>query len=134
MVLSWIEKGYELQWINWAPPPKIEKNSPSAIAQESFVTSAVEEMLAAGAISILPKGERPEVVSPLEVVPKRKKGKFRLIINTRYVNKYLVKKKFKFEGLKKLSDLAEKGHHAVSFDLTSGYCHVELHPRTRTYT
>jgi len=35
--------------------------------------------------------------------------------------------------LKDLSDLAEKGDHAISFDLTSGYYHVELHPRTRTY-
>ena len=43
----------------------------------------------------------------------------------RYVNEYPVKKKFKFEGLKDLSDLGEKGDHAVSFDLTSGYDHVE---------
>jgi len=35
------------------------------MAQKSFLTSAVKEMLAAEAISILPKGERPEVVSPL---------------------------------------------------------------------
>ena len=58
-VLSWIEKGYGLQWIDGAPPPKISRNSPSALAHESFVTSAVEEMLAAGAISILPKVEMP---------------------------------------------------------------------------
>ena len=75
--------------------------------------SAVQEMLAAGAISILPKGERQEVVSPLGVVPKDTEGKFRLIINVRYVNEYLVKKKFKFEGLKYLSNLAEKGDHGV---------------------
>ncbi len=74
LVLSWIEKGYELQWINGAPPPNISKNSPSALAQESFVTSAVKEMLAARAISILPKGERTEVVSPLGVVPKGTEG------------------------------------------------------------
>jgi hypothetical protein len=83
LVLSWIEKDYELQWINGAPPPKIEKNSPSAMAQESFVTSAIEEMLAPGAISILPKGERPEVVSPLAAVPTGEEGKFRRIINMR---------------------------------------------------
>ncbi len=45
----------------------------------------------------------------------------------------MVKKKFKFEGLKDLSDLVEKGDHAISFDLTSGYYYVELRPRTRTY-
>jgi hypothetical protein len=90
-------------------------------------------MLAARAISILPKGERPKVMSPLGVVPKGTEEKFRLVINMRYVNKYLVKKMFKFEGLNHLSDLAEKGDHAVSFDLTSGYYHMELHPRTRTH-
>jgi hypothetical protein len=74
------------------------------------------------------------VVSPLGVVPKGTEGKCRLIINMRYVKEYLVKKRFKFERLKNLLDLAEKGDHAVSFDLTSGYYHVELHPRTRTYT
>jgi len=91
-------------------------------------------MLAAGVVSILPKGERPEVVSPLGVVPKGTESKFRLIINMSYVNEHLVKQKFKFEGLKDLVDMAEKGDHAVSFDLTSGYYHVGLHPRTRTFT
>ena len=70
----------------------------------------------------------------MEVVPKGTEGKFRLKINMRYVNEYLVKKKFKFDGLKDLLDLAEKGDHVVSFDLTSGYYHVEMHPCTRTYT
>ena len=83
------------------------------------MTYEVKEMLAAGANSILPKGERLEVVSPLGVVPKGPEGKFTLIINMRYENEYMVKKKFKFEGLNDLSDLAEKGDHAVSFDLTS---------------
>ena len=81
-------------------------------------------MLATGAISILPKLERPIVVIPLGVVPKGTERKFRLIINTRYVNQNLVKKKFKFEGLKGMGNLAEKGDHAVSIDLTAMYYHV----------
>jgi hypothetical protein len=91
-------------------------------------------MLEVGAISKLPVGYKPEVVSPLEVAPKGKEGKFRLIINMSYVNDHLVTNKFKFEGLSDVADLAEKGDHAVSFDLTSRYYHVGLHPRTRTYT
>ncbi len=79
-VLSWIEKGYELQWIEGAPSPRIQKNSPLAMEHEVFVTSAMSEMLAAGTVSILPQGERPEVVIPLGVVPKGTEGKFRLII------------------------------------------------------
>ena len=133
-VLSWIERGYELQWLDRAPAPRMQKNSSSALEHAAFVTSAVAEMLTAGAIAVLPQGERPEVASPLGVAPKGSEGKFRLVINMKYVNEHLAKKKFKFEGLKDLADLAEKGDHAVSFDLTSGYYHVDLHPRTRTFT
>jgi hypothetical protein len=66
-------------------------------------------------------------------VPKKGAGKFRLTVNMRYVNGHLGKKAFKFEGLKDLSDLAERGDHAVSYDLMSGYYHVGLHPRSRTF-
>ncbi len=72
----------------WGTIPKIAKNSPSDLAQESFVTSAVEKMLAARAILILSKGERPEDVRPLGVVPKGTEGKCRLFVNMRYVKDY----------------------------------------------
>ena len=50
-----------------------------------------------------------------------------------HVNRHLGRKVFKFEGLKDLADLAEKGDYAVSYDLKSGYYHVGLHPRSRTF-
>ncbi len=67
------------------------------------------------------------------MVPKRGTDKFRLTVNMRYVNKHLGKKAFKFEGLKDLADLAERGDYAVSFDLMSGYYHVGLFQASRTY-
>ena len=51
----------------------------------------------------------------------------------RYVNWHLGKKVFMSEGLKDLADLAERGDHAVSYDMMSGYFHVGLHPRSRTF-
>ena len=101
---------------------------------ESFVSPALAEMLKAGAISKLPVGYMPEVISPLGVVHKGKEGKFRLIINMSYVRDHMVTNKFNFEGLSDLADFVEKEDYAVSFDLTSWYYHVGLHPRTRTYT
>ena len=98
-----------------------------------FVSGAIAEMLAENAVTELPPGEKPTVVSPLGVVPKRGTNKFRLTVNRRYVNRHLGKKVFKFEGLKDLADLAEEGDHAVSYDLMSGYYHVGLHPRSRTF-
>ena len=73
------------------------------------------------------------MVSPLGVVPKRGTDKFRLTVNMRYVTKHLGKKAFKFEGLKDLADLAERGDYAVSYDLMSGYYHVGLFQASRTY-
>jgi len=83
--------------------------APSAYEQHEFVSSAIVEMLAAYAVTLLSPGEKPTVVSPLGVV--------------------MV---FKSEGLKDLADLAEKGDYAVSYDLMSGYFHVDLRQRSRT--
>ena len=54
----------------------------------------------------LPPGEKPMVVSPLGVVPKRGNNGFRLTVNMRYVNRHVGKKVFKFEGQKDLADSA----------------------------
>jgi len=90
-------------------------------------------MLAADAVTFLPPGEKPSVVSPFGEVPKRGTDKFRLTVNMRYVKRPLGRKVFKFEGLKDLSDLAEKGDYAVPYDLMSGNYHVGLHLRSRTF-
>jgi hypothetical protein len=90
-------------------------------------------------VTMLPLGEKPWLVSPLRVVPKRGIDKFRLTVNMRYVNRHLGQKAFKFEGLKDLVVLAERwgggevGDHAVSYDMISKNYHVGLHPRSRTF-
>ena len=73
------------------------------------------------------------VASPLGVVSKRGTSKFRLMVSMRCVSWHLGKKVFKFERPRDLAELAEKGDHTVSYDLMSGYYHVGLHPRSRTY-
>ena len=59
--------------------------------------------------------------------------KKRLIWNGRYVNGYLQVKKFKYESLHMAKDLLGKGYRMWSFDLTSGYYHVELHRTAKPY-
>jgi len=103
------------------------KNSFSSLEHRQFVTNAVAEMVTEKAVTMLPPGEKPYVMSPLGVVPKRGIDKFRLTVNMRYVNLHLGQKVFNLEGLKDLGDLAERGDHAVSHDLMSGYYHVGLH-------
>jgi hypothetical protein len=90
-------------------------------------------MLAAHVVTLLPPGEKPTVVSSLGVVPKRGTSKFRQTVNMRYVYRHLGKKVFKFEGLKDMAGMAERGDHAFFYDLMSGYYHLGLHPMSRTF-
>ncbi len=78
VVMQWIEHGYSLMWTSEAPQQRELKNAPSALEHHEFVTTAVAEMVAEKAITMLPPGEKPWVVSPLGVVPKKGADKFRL--------------------------------------------------------
>jgi hypothetical protein len=127
--MDWIEEGYRLLWAVVAPLTKEMANVPSSAEHRDFVSGAIAEMLAGNAVTLLPPCERPWVVSPLGVVRKPRTNKFGLAVNMRYVNRHVGNKAFKFEGLKDLADLAEKGDYAVSYDLMSGYYHVGLHPK-----
>jgi len=48
-------------------------------------------------------------------------------------SRHLGQKAFKFKGLKDLANVAERGDHAVSYGLMSGYYQVGLHPRSMTF-
>jgi hypothetical protein len=131
--MDWIDNGYRLLWETAAPAAKESLNAPSAFEHKDFVNDAIKEMVESGALTRLPRGQRPTVVSPIGVVTKPHSDKLRLVINMRYVNKHLAKKVFKFEGLADLADMAEKGDYSVSYDLKSAYYHVGLHPITRRF-
>ena len=131
--MKWIEHGYDLVW-NKSPPLARElSNNKSSRDHSDFVTKAISDMIKAGAASVLPSGVIPTVVSPLGVVTKSHSTKLRLVIDMRYVNEHLTKRVFKFEGLSDLSDMSEKGDYSLSYDLTSGYYHVPLHPLSRRF-
>ena len=131
--MRWIEYGYDLVWDKFPPLARELRNNRSSADHSDFVTKAVSDMIEAGAASALPPGVKPTVVSPLGVVTKSHSTKLRLVVDMRYVNDHLTKRVFKFEGLSDLSDMSEKGDYSLSYDLTSGYYHVALHPLSRRF-
>ena len=64
--------------------------------------------------------------SPLSVV-QNDSGKQRLVIDLRYVNQFLPIQKFKYEGLNLVPQLFRKEDFFFTFDLKSGYRHVDIH-------
>ena len=65
----------------------------------------------------------PFCVNPLTVAEGKK---LRLVIDLRHVNDFLVKPKFKYEDLRSLSQVLDEGHCFFTFDLKSGYHHVDI--------
>ena len=74
----------------------------------------------------------PHVVNPLSVSI-QPNGKKRLILDLRYINNFLIKRKVKYEDWKVALSYFQKGSFMIAFDLKSGYHHVEIHPDHLTF-
>ena len=75
---------------------------------------------------------QPYVCSPLSVVI-NDSGKKRLVINLPYLNRYLWKEKFKYEDLRTVMQMFSPNDYMFSFDLKSGYHHVDIYPEHWQY-
>ena len=128
-VIDIITSGYRLPFLA-LPPAVCARNHRSAFEHASFVEEAIQELVESGCAIGVPTF--PVVCSPLQVVV-NVKGKRRLVIDLRYVNQYLRLIKFKYEGLNLIPMLFSKGDYAFSFDLKSGYHHVDIHKDSQTY-
>ena len=121
-IIRTIEHGYVLP-LKSEPTPYVQGNHHSAIKNSSFVQQSLAELTVSECIVQVPK--LPHVCSPLSVV-ENKTGKKRLVINLRHLNRFLWKQKFKYEDLRVAMLLLNKGEFLFSFDLKSGYHHVDI--------
>ncbi len=128
-VLGIIESGYVLP-LKAEPTPYSRKNQVSAFQNGAFVQESINDLLATGCILEVPSA--PHIRSPLSVVVSSS-GKKRLVVNLRHLNRFLWKQKFKYEDLRVAMALFEKGDYLFSFDLKSGYHHVDIRPIHYTY-
>ena len=118
-----VTKGYSLPFI-MLPGSKHQTNHNSALANASFVESAIRELVSARCV--VESNICPVVCSPLSVVV-NPSGKQRLVLDLRYVNQFLPNRKFKYEGLELVPSLFSRGDFFTTFDLKSGYHHVDMH-------
>ena len=128
-ILSVISKGYCLPFVQ-TPQRAHLPNNKSALAHSTFVHNAIEELLIYKRVSEV--SQLPFVVNPLSV-PVQRSGKKRLILDLRHVNQYLEKQKIKYEDWKVGLYYFQKGHFMISFDLKSGYHHIDIHPAFQTF-
>ena len=103
-------------------------NNRSALGDSDFVESVIQELLRVG--SIVSCTCPPDVVNPLSVSV-QSSGKKRLILDLRHVNFFVKKSKIKFEDAQCMLNLiigeSPSNLWAYSFDIKSGYHHVEIY-------
>ena len=121
-ILSFVKEEYKLPFFAF-PEPAAFKNNRSALEHEEFVKSALEVLCQSG--RVIRYSEPPYVVNPLSVSVQAN-GKKRLILDLRYVNRHLQKKRMKYEDWKVAVSYFEVGAYMFTFDLNSGYHHIEV--------
>ena len=124
-----ITEGYRLPFLR-LPDPLFQLNHRSALVNASFVSGAIDELVLGRCV--VECTSCPTVCSPLSVVTNAS-GKQRLVLDLRYVNQFLPERKFKYEGLELIPTLFESGDFFTTFDLKSGYHHVDLHEDSWPY-
>ena len=129
-VLNVIEYGYLIPFFE-SPTSKIMKNNSSAITHKSFVTSAINRLLETGVI-IDCHNSPPFVVNPL-TVSVNANGKERLILDLRHVNRFIERRKFKFEGVSEAIQFISSSGYCFKFDLKSAYHNIVIHEDHRKF-
>lgn len=126
-VVSMIETGYRLPFLQF-PPSCYLKNNLSALKHHEFVAQAITELLSNNCI--IEHTTPPLCVNPLTVAAGKK---LRLVIDLRHVNQYILKNKFKYEDLRSLSQIIEDSSWFFTWDLKSGYHHVDIAQEHQQY-
>ena len=106
------------------------KNNKSALNYSEFVLSAIQELKVNNVI--IETDSIPHVANPLSVAIQIS-GKKRLNLDLRYVNQFLWKSKIKVDDWNVALEYFKQGDFMFSFDLKSGYHHIEIFPAHTTY-
>ena len=122
-ILEIVNKGYSNPLLS-LPPTKYLKNNKSSLENAEFVRRSIDDLLRKGAIQELKNP--PRVVNPLTVA--QKDDKRRLVLDCRFINKYVHKQKCKIEGTETFVKYLAKATHLFGFDLKAGYHHVDVVP------
>lgn len=121
-IIDVIEFGYKIPFIS-VPPQFFAKNNRSSLNHPEFVESAISDLLIKRCI--VETEVQPYCCNPLTVSEGKK---LRLVLDLRHPNQYVQKFKFKYEDLSHIVQVLDKDQYYFSFDLESGYHHVDIFP------
>ena len=111
------------------PPPCFLPNNKSSLAHHEFVQEEISRLLRN---EYIVEHQNPVYcTNPLTVADNKKK--LRLVLDLRHVNPYLKRKSFRYDDLSILSKIVSENDYMTTFDLTSGYHHIDIYPMHQMY-
>jgi Reverse transcriptase (RNA-dependent DNA polymerase) len=128
-VLSWIEEGVGIDWVDGPPAPFHHGGCAVPPDAAGDWDALVSRLLLVGGLEYA-LDER--FVSRAFLVPK-KNGGWRLVVDLRWLNSHCVKQSVQYETLKSLRRFAMRNAWMVSFDLQDGYYHLAIKEEDRKY-
>jgi hypothetical protein len=138
-VLGLVRSGYKMKFSTapklTKPLAKFETRLPHD--QMEIVRKEVRGFLEKKAIRIVPQKEAEETLgfySKLFCVPKPGENKWRMIIDMRKLNKHILKKKFKMQGVKDVRSALQPKMFGAVIDISDAYYHVSINKKARRYT
>eukprot|EP01043_Picozoa_sp_COSAG02_P063596 COSAG02_NODE_9059_length_2345_cov_205.573019_1_plen_545_part_10 len=124
MVARWIAhpEGFQVDVPDRTPVDEPARPVQGVARQQ--LDESLQKLLRTRAVRVWAKSEgEPIFVTPIDCVPKKTPGEFRVIHDWRTPNRErgLADRKCRFEGLRHLPAVASKGGRAASLDMKSGY-------------
>ena len=108
------------------PSPFYASNNKSSLRHPPFVSLVITKLVENNCVEELK--QKPYCCNPLT-----EGKKLSLVLDLRHVNKHIKHNKFRYENLSTLSEMLNKGDYFTTFDLTSGYHHIEIHAEHRKF-
>ena len=126
-VLNIIDQGYRLPFA-MPCPPFYAKNNASSLNHRDFVAESITKLVSQNCAKEV--SQPPFCCNPLTVATGKK---LRLVLDLRHVNAHLKKFQFRYENLKTLAKIFEKGFYFATFDIKNGYHHISIHEQDIGY-
>ncbi len=124
LVVSWVAKGYPLPL---DAMPRIVRPQPQMNKQkEEVLNKHIQQLVDKGAVARVERAA-VKVCLPVFIIPKKARGKYRLIHDLRALNACMTAvQSFRLPGLKDMHEVAKPNDWLVTWDLEAGYQHVSM--------
>lgn len=132
-VLQTVSKGYSLEFHRLPQ----DQNWPVLISRDltklRLKLKAIHHLLHIRNIEPVPLSQRGKGVYSVSFLVSKKNGDWRAILELKWLNRFIKKRKFKMETWRSIVASLQRGDYLTSVDLTEAYLHIPILEKHRKY-